>query len=492
MLPFLGKGQVVFKTIAPQQPIVAGESFRIQFVIEQAESIHNFTPPSFEGFRMVNGPLIYSGLKNASLTPLKNTVYTLQAIEPGRYFLQGAVAMINGKKWRSNDVMIEVKRTNPLNKSENWFDAGEENTSYLKPGEDPYEKIRRNLFVKVLMNKKTCFTGEPLVATFKLYSRLQSKSDVIKNPGFYGFSVYDMINLDDKLVNTEIVNGKEFYVHTIRKVQLYPLQAGDYTIDPMEILNKVEFSKSMVRKKPEQEIVEGVFEEEEVIARPGTEIFESNTKTSPVSVKVIAYPEKNKPAVFGGATGRFKISATLEKNELGREEEGYLKIRINGKGNFTQLVAPAIQWPPGIEAFEATVMDSLDKLSSPLKGSRTFRYAFVANKPGNYEIPTASFSFFDPDSNRYREIITEALHLVVTDRIKQKPKAFETKVPIYVINNKVSQLAAGFVVLLVLIACLYWIFLRSKLEQGSIKNEGAKAPIPTLEATLRTSYLMVP
>ena len=118
------------------------------------------------------------------------------------------------------------------------------------------------------IDKKTCYAGEPVVATFKLYSRLQSKSDIIKNPGFYGFSVHDMINLDDKMVNTEEFNGKEFDVHTIRQVQLYPLQAGIYTIDAMEVKNKVEFSRSVVNKKAEQEIIEGVVDYLKIYRRP--------------------------------------------------------------------------------------------------------------------------------------------------------------------------------------------------------------------------------
>ena len=47
----------------------------------------------------------------------------------------------------------------------------------------------------------------------------------------------------------------------VRKVQLYPLQPGIFNIDAMEVQNKVEFSKSAVSKKTEQEIVEGVFRE---------------------------------------------------------------------------------------------------------------------------------------------------------------------------------------------------------------------------------------
>src|SRR5215208_5806025 len=92
-----------------------------------------------------------------------------------------------------------------------------QSTYFLSRGEDPLKKIRDNLFLKIMVDKHSCYIGEPLVATFKLYSRLQSTSEVIKNPGFYGFSVYDMVNLDDKLESLEIHNGNSFDVHIIRK-----------------------------------------------------------------------------------------------------------------------------------------------------------------------------------------------------------------------------------------------------------------------------------
>ena len=112
----------------------------------------------------------------------------------------------------------------------------ESNADYfLGPGEDPYAKMQRNLFMKVLVDKRSCFVGEPVTATFKLYSRLESKSDIVKNPGFYGFTVQDMISLDDKFSTTENINGKNFDVHLVRKVQLYPLQAGIFNIDAMEV-----------------------------------------------------------------------------------------------------------------------------------------------------------------------------------------------------------------------------------------------------------------
>jgi len=479
-LAFTSGAQVVFKTIVPQLPVVTGESFQVQYIIEDAEKVSNFFPPNFKGFRMVAGPNTYTGsmMTFNRIKQLTNTVYTLSANYPGRYIISGAVANINGKPIRSNDVVVEVisKKESALR-----YKKGEEaiNSEYfLRPGEDPYEKIRKNLFLKVMVDKKWCFVGEPVVAIFKLYSRLESKSDIVKNPGFYGFTVNDMINLDDKIRNTEMINGKQFDVHTIRKVQLYPLQEGRYSIDAMEVKNNVEFSHSVVNKKTEQEIIEGVLSNNTSDApKEGVEVIETNLSTDSMEINVKPAPQKNKPAEFNGATGNFSISAGLEKDTIAKNEEGELVVTISGNGNFTQLSAPLIQWPVGIEAFEPVVKDSLDKMKSPLAGSKTFHYAFVTNNPGNYELGPVSISFFNPESKTYKTIATKALQLRIEDEqkisivdVKEIKKKAGGK------NKNYWMIATGF---LICIAVLFMFLLKSKKKQ-EIKNEEIKLPVEVM------------
>jgi len=234
------------------------------------------------------------------------------------------------------EVISKKEATRRLNK-ENGISQSD---YFLRPGENGYEKIRQNMFVKMLVDKKNCFVGESVQATFKLYSRLESKSDIVKNPGFYGFTVYDMVNLADKQVVTETVKGKIFDVHTIRKVQLYPLQAGIFIVDAIRIKNKVEFSRSVVNKKTEQKIVEGVLGNNEIeIPAAGTDVFETEMSTEPVSIAVKPIPEKNRPTIFTGAVGRFTIAASLANNKLAKNEEGFFEVTIIGKGNFTPMDA---------------------------------------------------------------------------------------------------------------------------------------------------------
>ncbi len=451
--------QGLFKTIVPSEPVIAGESFRVQYFAEDASAISSFLAPDFRPFRMVAGPDIYPGEMSHqnNFRQSKNYVFTLVATTPGKYIIPGAVINNNGKQIKSNAVMIEIISKENAQKKLNKEAAVRQSEYYLRPGEDVYQKVRQNLFIKVVVDKKSCFVGEPVLATFKLYSRLESKSDIVKNPGFYGFTVYDMVSLADKQLTTEYVNGKPFDVHMIRKVQLYPLQAGTFIIDAMEVKNKVEFSRSVVNKKTEQQIVEGMLNSgESDLPAEGTEVVETEISTAPVSIEVKPVPEKNKANDYSGAVGKFSIAAKLEKSELKKNEEGFLEIIISGIGNFTQLGSPSVQWPSGIEGFDPLVLDSVDKAKIPLAGKRKFRFGFVCASHGKYVLPAINFSFFDPDSNKYMTISTTSLPVSVSNEEKKNIIFEEKKTSIAAQSEKISRIAAGVVIFLVLSVLAYW------------------------------------
>lgn len=420
------KAQKDFQTIVTQGPIVAGESFQVQYVLEDTDKDNEFFAPDFKEFRFVSGPNIYTGSAygTGGTRKLKNIVYTLAAKRPGKFIIPGASARVENRLIKSGNVLLEViSKTEAFNLKKKPDDNQVKNEdSFLSSGEDPYAKIRRNLFMKVLVDKRTCFVGEPVTAIFKLYSRLDSKSDIVKNPGFYGFTVQDMINLDNRITSNETINGKEFDVHIVRKVQLYPLQAGLFTIDAMEVRNKVSFSKSAVSKKAEQEIIEGVFPRNDIVLDENTSVFENSMATEPIAISVKSTPQKNKPDEYNGATGNFKLAVALQKNELTKNEEADLIITISGKGNFTQLSAPVIRWPAGIEGFEPTVRDLLDHTQSPMNGKREFHFRFVSAKPGNYDLPSVSFSFFNPDTNNYKTVSSGPVNVKVTTLEKTSEK----------------------------------------------------------------------
>ncbi len=485
------QAQVSFKTVVPQQPVVEGESFRVQYVLTGAEPNSAIRTPVFTGFRLIDGPNIYDGstLTTTGSQYVQNFVYTLEALRPGRFVIPPALISRNNKTLQSNEAMLRVisrqeATRNALNKTEQ---PGAD--YFLKPGEDPYKKIKDNHFVKVQVDKQRCYAGEPVLAVFKLYSRLESKSDIIKNPGFYGFTVYDMVGLADKQVATENINGKLFDVHTIRKVQLYPLQAGSYTIDPMEVRNKVEFSRSAVNRKTEQKIAEGMMgiDTDEPVTE-GADVYETTMSTAPVEVEVKPLPEKSKPAQYSGAVGRFTISAKLAKDSVAKNEQGYLEIIVQGRGNFTQLNAPFVQWPEGVEGFEPSVKDELDKTKVPLTGTRVFSFPFVCAAAGNYILPAVSFSYFDKDSNSYKILSTQKIPLTVINRERPQPPQEEHKISFAEQNERAARTAAFIAAAAVLLILLYWIAV-SKDKKKNTEPVAIKPVLTSVDALLQPALV---
>jgi BatD DUF11 like domain len=401
--------QVRFRTVVPQHPIAPGESFQVQYILEDADQVSDFSPPQFQGFRVVAGPSIYADTKSSLH---RNLVFTLAAIREGRYKISGATCSVHGKFFKSNDAYVKITSV----------EAPEESPYFLRVGEDPFKKITANLLLKLVLDKQTCFVGEPLVATFKLYSRLQSRSNVIKNPGFYGFSIYDMVNVNDQVQSEENLNGRWFQVHIVRKVQLYPLQAGLFTIDPMELANEIEFSRSVVSKKTEQGVTEIMYggKEDNKDRAANAEVYKMNLKTDPVVIKVKPLPSRNQADTFAGAVGNFSISAFLDRDSLTKNAENSLTIVIKGSGNFQRVDAPIIKWPQEFETFDPATSDTLNKQSIPLTGKRTFKYIFLTNQPGWHTIPAIPFSFFDLKTRSHKTVTTKPLTMFVSSRTASK------------------------------------------------------------------------
>lgn len=401
--------QSTFETVVPQQAIVVGESFRVQYVVKNATKVDQFKAPPINNFRIVSGPDIYKGstVGKKGLVYMTNIVFTLVAVQEGRFLIGSASAMVDGDLKKSNDAFVKVisKEDAELLKN-NITERDSLSEVDLSGDENVMEKIRQNLFLRVNVNKKSIYVGEPVVAEFKLYSRLESRSEIVKNPGFYGFGVHDIIGIGDRVSATEIINGKPFDVHVIRKVQLYPLQPGNFSIDGMELDNKVEFNKQQM-EDADQEIVENMYGAQQDLGKNDfIETFELALRTPAINIAVKPLPKENAPKNFSGAVGKFNITGKIDRDNLKRNQEGKLVITLRGEGNFSQIGAPQIEWPAELEAFEPSSQENFNQQQVPLYGTKSFEFPFVGNKPGDYIIAPVEFTFFNVNRNRYETVKT--------------------------------------------------------------------------------------
>jgi hypothetical protein len=434
-------GQVKFSTVVNQKEIGKNDYLQVEYIVENANSVEQLTAPSFTGFTVSSGPMQQSGMSviNGSVTKYEGITFVLQPTSTGRKVIPGATAIIDGKQMRSNPVVVQVtnasssqgsaQQLNPspfnLDIPEIMPDINEEYV--LRPGENVTEKIKNNLLVKLEVSKTSCYIGEPIIATYKLCSRLKSESKVTRRPTLNGFSVYDMIQPESNSPTVEKIGGKMFNVHIIRKVQLYPLQEGIFELDPAELDNTVRFvrvegngSRGSLRQLMDDYfngMSQGKLEEEHI-----------TLGSKPVTITVKPLPEAGKPLSFDGAVGKFSLSAVLTKKEIPADETGELDVLLKGDGNITMINAPAVTWPSGAEAYEPAVKEDINKMVSPLNGTKRFQYPFTVKAPGTVIIPPVEFSYFDPAANAYKTIHTDSLLLRVTKATHPIKKAIASKI----------------------------------------------------------------
>lgn len=259
-------------------------------------------------------------------------------------------------------------------------------------------RIKDNLYITVEVNKSEVYPGEPIVATYKLYSALESVSTVIKQPLFHGFEYKDIITPRDNVVSRENIDGAKFDVHLIKKVQLTPYEAGTLELDALLMSNKIRVTDEQGRRIP---LLDGL--QEDYIVDDGYLHF--TVSSVPIHIHVITPSNTERPLHYNGAVGKFSMSVQLSKTALSIGEQGTLTIIIMGNGDFSKVQLPAINWPAGLQ-IAAPMINEKDVMNN---GFKAFAIPFTANMEGTYTIMPIQFSYFDTLTNRLHTITNRPL-----------------------------------------------------------------------------------
>jgi hypothetical protein len=420
-----GQAQVRFYTQLSEANISPKQTFQVQYIIEGSKNIAHFSLPPFpdfhveEVFDIPNTPTI-----NQQTSQVVDTYVKIVILSPrrtGKFTIPGASAEIDGKFIKANGVKVTVQQTG-LASTPGFGSIDTEEESELRQGEDIEAKIKKNFFLRVEANKTTCFVGEPIMVVYKAYSRLNSSSQVVRRPSLTGFSVLDMVDAYDGKAEVELLNGLPFYTNIIRKVQLFPLQEGIFSLDAAEIESVIHFVK-----------VDRPLDDKEALRRVLTNPSDNNNanrttrtkldyrtalRSDPLNIMVKALPAENQPPAFAGAVGNFSLAVQTPANTIRSGDLVKIKVVVNGSGNISLLTEPNIKWPKGVDTADPVVKESINKYVYPATGSKTFEYAFAAPDTGNFVIPEARLPYYDPVQKLYKIATSSPVTIHVSPELK--------------------------------------------------------------------------
>ncbi len=409
--------QVHFEASGPSQ-VGTGQAFRISYSVNKEAK--GFIMPEIRNFDILTGPSQGSSSNisfiNGKVTQSVSYSYTfvLQAQRAGTFTIPPASVTVDGKKYLSNSLTIQVTDQGGGQRPQARQNARPRSSQPQSSG-----NISGNdVFLRAVISKNNLQLGEQAIITYKLYTRIPlSLQGIDKIPSNVGFWSQDLLKNKDKYLQyDEVINGSKYMVAEIRKVAIFPQQTGKLTIDPLQVdvLAQVTVqSKSPFDDDPffNDPFFRNFFDSSPFST--STQTVQKALKSNPVTVSISPLPSAGKPVDFTGAVGNFTLKSNIDHNEVKANEAITLRYTITGSGNLSLIEKPNLVFPPDFEVYDPKIVDNINATASGISGSRTFEYLVIPRVPGNFTIKPVPFTYYDLSRKVYTTLSSQQFNIKV-------------------------------------------------------------------------------
>jgi hypothetical protein len=362
------------------------QRLKIDFSINK-QGADNFTPPKFRDFRIIAGPSqsVSQSWINGKVSYSQSYSYILKPKRKGELIIGAASIEVDGAKIDSKLTKVRVLDAIEIPENPN----------------DPNYIAQQNIHLVAEISKSKPFVGEGIYVEYRLYvSENVSVYDtsVTEAPQYNGFWNQE-IKINGFPVKMGKYNGEDYRYIVLQKALLIPTKTGKLVIDPMKMdivigvpSGRADFFGNVITKNIKKE-----FSSAKKVIRPKS------------------LPLENKPENFTGAVGKFKFDVSLSKDVLKSNESSQIKVVVSGKGNLKLFELPVVETPKELEKYQPERKEKVRVSSDGLIGSFSDLYTVVPQYKGKYKIPSVSFSYFNPDSEKYNTITTDDFYVDVLE-----------------------------------------------------------------------------
>ena len=370
LVPKLG-AQVTFQTKVSKNRLGINERLKVSF--EMNKNGDNFTPPKFEGFRVVGGPNQSTSNTwiNGKRSFSRSYTYFLNPTRKGALKIGQATINIDGSIYKTSPVEVEVTEAVKMPNQ-----GG--NSDYIAD---------QNVHLVAEVSNSNPYLNEAFTVVYKLYYTSQigiSNVNEVESPSYADFWSH-LIPIQKLEMKQGVYKGETYNYVTWRKAVLYPQKTGELVIEPLTLNINVQVPSNR----------RDIFGNR--INRQVPKVITAGKRT----IKVKPLPEKNKPKGFTGAVGSFDLNYSLNKDVLKASESFQATVKVSGRGNLKLFSLPKISVPATLEVYEPEHTENIKTNLLGMQGSIQDTYTIVPEYQGNYPIPVVSFSYFDPNKESY-------------------------------------------------------------------------------------------
>ena len=382
--PTVGYSQdISFEAKASKNSLGINERLRIDFIMNRNGD--NFTPPDFSNFTVIGGPnqSVSTSWVNGKKIFSKTFTYFLSPKKKGLLKIDQASVEIDDEIYKT--IPIEISVSEAVDKP--------------RDPNSPEYLIDENLHLVTEISNNQPYLNQGITVLYKLYFRspLQiSDARESESPKFKDFWSHQ-IKIPQLKVDRGNYKGIDYNVVVWRKTVLYPQKTGELILDPLTLNLMIDIPSKRT----------DFF---------GNRVYEQASRSISSGKKVIRVknlPDSGKPASFSGAVGKFDFNVSVNKDALKASESFQIKVKVSGLGNLKLFNLPKIVVPNTLEVYEPERNEKIKIILKGMQGSTEDNYTIVPKFKGKYPLSPISFSYFDPEIERYFDLKSQPLSVDV-------------------------------------------------------------------------------
>lgn len=365
----------------------------IQLVVRiEGSDRPSVTPPRLPGLdnlRVINGPRTshnFSWINGQSSTVVTLT-WTLMAEDSGTASIPALEIVVDGKTYPTAAIRLDVIRG---------ATAPPATPAPGSPAPLPgREQDEADVFLRARLSGNAVYVGQPVTLELTLLSSVGvSDLDFPQAPSLSGFWVED-VEVDPEAERTvETVGGRRYYAWPLARKILIPTRRGTFNIEPYT---------ARVRLSRTSSDPFGFFRSGAVVYR----------KTDPLELEVQGLPVAGRPEDFSGAVGTFTLEAEVDREEAGVDDAVALRVTVSGTGSLKAAGTPHLESTPQLTVFEPRIRERTDTTAGRMRSRKSWEWIVVPLSAGEVLVPPIRFSYFDPGSGSYRELVRDDILLAV-------------------------------------------------------------------------------
>ncbi|HRU53772.1 MAG TPA: BatD family protein [Candidatus Sumerlaeia bacterium] len=376
--------------------------------------------PALDQFEILSGPNQSQSFQfiNGRMSGEVQYSVGLRCMKPGDYKIAPAEIKVNGKTIKSNEVIVKVTQTSAANIPSPLKDEKIPAPSASNP--DLRKQLDGKLFLRTEVSKANPFVGEPVTVSYTLYA--QKGLPLVQwglgepQPQFREFMKEDIFQAE-RLSFREVAIGSEtFQTALVKKIILTPTKTGKTIIDPMSVVIGLQTQTQQRRRS----FFNDPFFDDPFGDPFGRRAEQVNVPSSFVELDVLPLPEP-RPADFTGTVGDYTFSAKLDRASATMDDLLTLSLIISGKGSVESALQPKLPPMDGFEVYETKAKTDKKIIADAPSGSRSFDVVLRPQKSGELEIPSVSYSIFNPEKKQYVSLKSEPIKINIAEGTSKAP-----------------------------------------------------------------------